>query len=835
MSRDDRRGRLRILLGAAPGVGTTSAMLDEGRRLFERGADVVVGAVEAHDRPRTAERVRGLEIVPSRSRALDGGLVEEMDVDAVLRRAPSVVLVDELAHRNAPGGRHGERWRDVEDLRDAGIDVLSTLDIGQVASLNDVVTRITGVGSPDTVPDLLVRTADEVELVDLTPEALRRRIAEGDVYAADGIDVTLANVFREDNVAALRELALLWLADRVDDALEAHRDQRRLTPRWEARERVVVAVTGAPGNDRLIRRAARLAHRAHGDLIGVHVIDGRGRAAVNGHVVPAHRQLLEEVGGELRQVTAADVGDALLEVARAEHGTQIVLGASRRSRWDRLLRGSVVTRVVDRAGPIDVHVISDDREGPGRPLGPTPTRLSPLSARRRGWGWGLAVGGVPLLTLLLANLRAEIHLPTVLLLFLIQAMLVAVVGGALPALLAAVGGLLAADYYFTRPLYGLSVAEPEEVIALVVYLGAATIVSVLVDRVARLRLAVRRVTAEAEAMAALAGSLTGPEALPGMLAHLRSTFAMSGAALFRVTDGHWAVEVADGAPPARVEDADVQRAVGPDRVLTLSGRPLDAADQGVLTALAGQLATAVEARRLQDEADRAAELAVANDFRASLLQAVSHDLRTPLAGIKASISSLRATEVEWSDVDVADFERTIEEETDRLDALVASLLDMGRIQAGAVTVERREVALEEVVPSVLTGLGARAGDVEVEVPETLPVVLADPVLLERVLANLVENALKVTPAGMVVRLQAGQVPGGVDLRCVDRGPGIAESDRERVFEPFQRTTDHGTGVGLGLAIARGFVEAMGARLSIDDTPGGGATMVVHLPVLGDDR
>jgi two-component system sensor histidine kinase KdpD len=337
-------------------------------------------------------------------------------------------------------------------------------------------------------------------------------------------------------------------------------------------------------------------------------------------------------------------------------------------------------------------------------------------------------------------------------------------------------------------------------------------------------------------MATLAGAVTGPEALPAMLGHLRSTFAMSGAALFRRANGRWAVEVADGTPPPATPGiADVQRDVGPDLVLTLSGRSLDAADQGVLTALADQLAAAVEARRLQGEADRAAELAAANDFRSALLQAVSHDLRTPLAGIKASISSLRGTDVEWSEDDVAQFQRTIEEETDRLDALVASLLDMGRIQAGAVVVERREVALEEVVPAVLAGLGARADAVVVEVSETLPVVLADPVLLERVVANLVDNALKVTPQGGVVRLEAGRVPGGVDLRVVDRGPGIPETDRERVFEPYQRTDDRGTGVGLGLAIARGFLEAMGAELGMDDTPGGGTTMIAHLPCAEDPR
>jgi len=596
----------------------------------------------------------------------------------------------------------------------------------------------------------------------------------------------------------------------------------------DGRERFLVAVTGAPGGEHLVRRAAALAERARGDLLGIHVTADAGQAALD-EAVAAHGRLLRSLGGDFREVTGAEVAGALLDVARAEGVTQIVLGASRRSVRHRLLHGSVINDVVRQSGPVDVLVISDDRPPEPHRLGGRRTVLTPLSPRRQLAGWVMVGVTLPLLTLLLANTRADLHLPSVLLLYLLATMAAALIGGALPALAAAVGGLLLADYFFTLPLYELSVAEAEEVIALGVYLAAAAIVSLLVDRIARLRLDASRATVEAEAMAALAGSLAEPGALPEVLAHLRATFGLSGAALFRQGSDRWELEAGDGRPAESPEAADLVRPVGPDRVLALSGGPLRASDLRVLSALAGQLATAVEARRLQDEADRVRELRQANDLRTALLQAVSHDLRSPLAGIKASVSSLRADEVVWGPEEEAEFLRTIEEETDRLDVLVANLLDMGRIQAGAVRPSVRRVGLEEVVPSVLAGLGPRTAEVRVDVPETLTAVDTDPVLLERVLANLLVNAVEASPEGAPVTVSAHAWADGLELRVIDHGPGIPMADREAVFAPFQRTTDHGSGVGLGLAIVRGFLDAIGGELVVEDTPGGGTTMVVRLP------
>jgi two-component system, OmpR family, sensor histidine kinase KdpD len=832
-----QRGTLRIHLGAAAGVGKTFAMLNEGRRRHDRGTDVVIGFVETHGRARTAEQIGDLEVVPRRRIEYRGTTFEEMDVDAVLARRPEVALIDELAHTNVVGSRNPKRWQDVEELLDVGIDVVSTLNIQHLESLNDVVEDITGVRQRETIPDEIVRSAQQIELVDQTPEALRRRMAHGNIYGPDKIDAALANYFRPGNLAALRELALLWVADRVDDALEDYRDRHRITVPWETRERIVVAITGAPGTDQLIRRAARIAQRSRAELLGVHVETDSGLTEAPTSRIAEHRRLLEEVGGAFRQVTGSDVAGALIDFARAENATQIVLGASRRSRAQELVQGSVINRVTRLSGPIDVHIIStpgkDGDEAAGLRLPRLRRVLVPVPRRRQLWGWGVAIVGLPLMTVGLNAARDHMGLPSVLLLYLVFAMAIALIGGAFPALAAVLGGFLLANWYFTPPYYRFTIAEAENVLALVVYLASAGIVSVLVDRVGRSRLDATRARAEAEAMAALAGSLTHEQALPELVAHLRTTFGMRMAALYRrdLAGSGWRLEASSGVDvPAEPARADVVEALTPDLVLAMSGTALYAGDHRVLAALGAQLATAVETQRLQAEAARATALARADDLRTALLQAVSHDLRTPLASIKASISSLRQQDLDWPPEQVAEFQATIEDEADRLDALVTNLLDMSRLQAGVLSVDVRPAGLEEAVPAAVAGLGPRARRVTLDVPETLPPVLADPALLERALANLIENAVSASPPDRPVRVEAGTLGDRVTVLVVDQGPGIAGAERERVFQPFQRLVDHGSGVGLGLAIARGFIAAMSGELTIEDTPGGGTTMVVSLPL-----
>jgi two-component system, OmpR family, sensor histidine kinase KdpD len=849
-SAQPKRGTLRIYLGAAPGVGKTFAMLNEGRRRHERGTDVVIGFVEFHGRPHTEAQVGDLEVTSRRTVEYRGATFEDMDLDAILQRRPQVVLVDEYAHTNVPGSRHEKRWQDVDELLDAGIDVISTVNIQHLESLNDVVEQITGIKQRETVPDRIVRRADQIELVDMAPEALRRRLAHGNVYAPEKIDAALGNYFRVGNLSALRELALLWVADRVDDALTDYRERHGITKPWETRERVVVAISGAPGGEKLIRRAARIAERTKGELIGVHVVDASGLASgladPSSDGIAQQRRLLEDLGGEYRRVTSNDIATALVDVARSENATQIVLGASNRSRWQELFSGSVINKVVRHTGQIDVHVISerddevpaDDRGEPQRRLPAIKPVLTPLSPRRQLWGWVIVAAGLPLLTLLFAHLRDTFGLPSVLLMYLILAMVVALVGGVLPAAAAVVGGFLLANYYFTPPLYEFTIHEGENLLALVVYAVAAGIVAVLVDRVGRSRLQASRSRSEAEALAALAGAMAVPGGLREMLGQVRATFGFRSAALLHQGLDGWAVQVASGSdPPSGPGDADVFRELGGGLGLALAGGSLSADDQRVLNAFAAQLAAAAESQRLQEEAGKATQLAHANDLRAALLQAVSHDLRTPLASIKAAISSLRQADITWSPEDRAEFEATIESETDRLTALVGNLLDMSRLQASVLSVDVRPTGVEEVVVGAVSSLGAQGPAVDIDVAETLPSVAADAALLERALANLIANSARVSPPGTPPRVTAGEVGAGpshrIDICVIDSGPGIKPADRELVFQPFQQLGDHDAnagGVGLGLAIARGFVESMGGELVVEDTPGGGTTMIVSLPI-----
>ena len=446
------RGRLRVYLGAAPGVGKTYAMLDEGWRRRSRGTDVVVGYVETHGRAGTARQLRDLPIVRRRTVEYRGATLEEMDLDAVLARQPAVALVDELAHTNAPGSRNAKRWQDIDRLLEAGIDVISTVNIQHLESLNDVMERITGVTQRETVPDAVVRAADQIELVDMSPEALRRRMAHGNIYPPERVDAALANYFRPGNLGALRELALLWVADRVEESLQRYLDDHGITDAWETRERVVVAISGAPGSDRLVRRAGRMALRVHGELLGVHVAAADGRAGASEDELHRQRDLVVQLGGSYHEVVGDDVASALASFASAERATQVILGASRRSRWQELLRGSPVTSVLRRVGDIDVHVIAGETEPEAAASRlPAVQSVSSLPRRRRVAGWVLAATVLPLLTLVLIPLRADLSLSTVLLLYLAAVVLIAAVGGLAVGLVAAVVAFLLQNWFFTPP------------------------------------------------------------------------------------------------------------------------------------------------------------------------------------------------------------------------------------------------------------------------------------------------------------------------------------------------------------------------------------------------
>jgi len=846
------RGHLRIYLGSAAGVGKTYAMLSEGHRRAERGADVVVAYAETHGRPHTSVLLDGLEVIPRARLEYRGASFEEMDLDAVLARHPQIALVDEFAHTNVPGSRNEKRWQDVEELLDAGIDVISTVNVQHLESLNDVVEKITGVPQRETVPDAIVRAADQVELVDMTPEALRRRMAHGNIYPPEKIDAALTNYFRSGNLSALRELALLWLADKVDEGLQRYRTEHKITGAWEARERVVVALTGGPEGKTLIRRAARIAARsAGGDLLAVHVTKSDGLTGADPAALASQRRLVESVGGTYHQVVGDEISEALLAFARAENATQLVLGASRRSWLTAILTGpGIGSRTIRGSGDIDVHIVTHGEMGRGRGL---PRPRGALTLRRQLAGYVLAAALSPLLTVALTHVRNGVNLTSDVLLFLVAVILVALTGGFVPAVLAAIVGSLLLNYYFIAPIHQLTIAQANNALALGVFVGVGLLVSWVVDIAARRTTQAARANAESELLTTTAGSiLRGQQGLTALLERIREAFGMDSVTLLecaapggsqpagasaerlRGMPGSWHVVASTGPRPVtRPGDADVEVPVTDRLSLALRGRPLPAADRRVLGAFATYAGVALDQQRLSAEAEAARPIAAADRMRTALLAAVSHDLRTPLASAKAAVTSLRSRDVDWAAEDHDELLATADESLDRLTHLVDNLLDMSRLQAGALSLFPRPVGLDEIVSRALDNLDPAAQSITVDIPESLPEINVDPAILERVIVNLTENALRYSPPGHPPLLTASALGDRVELRVVDRGPGIPEKDRDRMFVPFQRLgdTDNTTGVGLGLALSHGLTEAMGGTLTAEDTPGGGLTMTVSVPAV----
>ncbi|MFH0522167.1 DUF4118 domain-containing protein [Streptomyces sp. M41] len=827
------RGKLRIYLGAAPGVGKTYAMLSEAHRRVERGTDCVVAIVEHHHRPRTEVMLHGLEQVRRRELDYRDTTFTEMDVDAVLARRPDVALVDELAHTNVPGSRNAKRWQDVEELLAAGIDVISTVNIQHLESLGDVVESITGVRQRETVPDEVVRRADQIELVDMSPQALRRRMAHGNIYKPDKVDAALSNYFRPGNLTALRELALLWVADRVDAYLTEYRSEHRVSTIWGSRERIVVGLTGGPEGRTLIRRAARLAEKgAGGEVHAVYISRSDGLTAASPKELAVQRTLVEDLGGTFHHVVGEDIPDALLDFSRGVNATQIVLGVSRRKSWQYVFGPGVGATVARDSGPdLDVHLITHDEAGKGRGL--PVNRGARLGRSRLIWGWLVGVGGPVLLTWLLGGVFPDVGLANDMLLFLTATVAAALLGGLLPALASAAAGSLLLNWYFTPPVRTLTIADPKNIVAIAIFVGVAVSVASVVDLAVRRTHQAARLRAESEILSFLAGNvLRGETSLEELLERVRETFGMESAALLeRANDvAPWTCAGSVGPRPcATPEEADVDVPVGDHMALALTGRVPPAEDRRVLAAFAAQAAVVLDRRRLQQEADQAKELAEGNRIRTALLAAVSHDLRTPLAGIKASVTSLRSDDVQWSEEDQAELLAAIEEGADRLDLLVGNLLDMSRLQTGTVTPIIRETDVDEVIPMALGGVPE--GSVDLDIPETLPMVAVDRGLMERSVANIVENAVKYSPTNTPVLVSASAIANRVEVRVVDRGPGVPDEAKDRIFEPFQRYGDapRGAGVGLGLAVARGFAEAIGGTLQAEDTPGGGLTMVLSLP------
>ena len=829
-----KRGELRIYLGAAPGVGKTFAMLGEAHRRLERGTDLVAAVVETHGRKKTADEMAGIEIIPPKYIEYRGTKFPELDVEAVLKRHPQVVLVDELAHTNTPGSKNPKRWQDVEELLDAGITVISTVNVQHLESLNDVVAQITGIEQQEKVPDEVVRAADQIELVDITPEALRRRLAHGNVYAPERIDAALSNYFRRGNLTALRELALLWLADQVDAALEKYREENKITDTWEARERVVVAVTGGPESETLVRRASRIASKSSAELMVVHVVRGDGLSGVSAPQMGKVRELVVSLGATLHTVVGDDVPSALLDFARDENATQLVIGTSRRSRWARIFDEGIGAAVVQQSGKIDVHMVTHEQASGGSVW----ARMTPRQHHAMSWLAALVVPSA-ICAVIVLFLDPYLGIGGESAIFFIGVLIVALLGGVAPAALSALLSGLLLNYFLVAPRYTFTIAEPDSAVTVVVLLLVAVAVAALVDGAASRARESRRASQEAELLALFAGSVLRGADLETLLERVRETYSQRAVSVLRVVDGDSEGEIVACVgenPCVDVDTADTAIEVGDDEFwMLMSGRKLPARDRRVLGAVAKQAAGLVKQRELTEEAGKAEAIAQADELRRSLLSAVSHDLRTPLAAAKAAVSSLRSSDIDFSAEDTAELLATIEESIDQLTALVGNLLDSSRLAAGVLRPEPRRVYLEETVQRALLGISKgvtgfrRQGLDRVKVDVDDAVAMADSGLLERVLANLIDNALRYAPDSPV-RVTAGQVGDRVLIAVIDEGPGIPRGTEEQLFAPFQRLGDHDTsiGVGLGLSVARGFVEAMGGTISATDTPGGGLTVEIDL-------
>lgn len=829
------KGLLHVYLGAAPGVGKTFTMLEEGRRLSEQGVDVVVGVVEAHGRAATAKLVDGLEVIPRRRIEHRSVVLDEFDLDALIKRAPTWALIDELAHTNAPGSTNEKRWQDVQSILNAGINVMSTVNIQHIESLNDVVEQITGISQKETIPDSVLRSAEQVEVVDLAPEALRTRLSGGYIYPAGTIDAALSNYFRLGNLTALRELALLWLADEVDIALQNYRTEHGIGEKWEARERVVVALPGGSEGETLIRRGARIAARSSGgQLLAVHVTGADGLAAGNPAALAHQRSLVEQLGGTYHQVVGDDTPRALVDFARGVNATQLVIGVSRRSRLTAFLTGQGIgATVIRESGDIDVHIVTHAAAGKLA----LPRLGGALTLRRRFAGFALAIIGLPLLTWALSLFRSDESITSDALLFQLFIVIIALVGGIWPALFAAAIAGILLDFFFVAPLYTVTINDPLHMLALIVFLIVAVLVSTVVDLSARRSRAARRSAAEAETLATVAGSvLRGHDALHALVDRMREVFSQTSVTLNYQGRTLYESVNPETEPVAarRKGSAEIPTTVyelSESGSVVLRGRPLQASDRRIVAAFLSQIETALVQRQLMTAAEGIRPLEQADKLRTALLAAVGHDLRTPLSSATAAVTSLRSHDVDWSENDRDDLLRTAEESLTTLSELVSNLLDASRLQAGVIALASSEIGLDEIVPLALDELAVPSGQVDVDVPVDLPPVVCDPALLQRIIVNILSNALRYSPADTHPMITASTFGDFVQLRIIDRGPGIPDNKLTDAFLPFQRLgdTDNTSGVGLGLALSKGFAEAMNGTLEPEDTPGGGLTMVISLP------
>jgi two-component system, OmpR family, sensor histidine kinase KdpD len=872
---ESRVGKLRIFVGAAPGVGKTYEMLQQARARKKDGYDVVVGIVETHGRRETEALLEGLEVVPRRRLQYRGQWMDEMDLDAIIARRPQIVLVDELAHTNVEGSRHPKRYLDVEELMSCGIDVYTTVNIQHIESLNDVVAQITHVRVRETVPDAVFDRADAVELVDLTPDDLIQRLKEGKVYVPKQAERALEHFFSPANLTALREMALRRTAERVDEQLLTEMQAHAIQGPWAAGERILVCVSEDPRAAGLVRYAKRLADRLHGPWTALYV---EGRRSVQLSEEQRDRiadtlRLAEALGGEAVTLPASDhrIADDVIAYAQANNVTQIVIGKSARTRWFEIIHGSVVHDLVRRSGNISVHVIAGDTVT-GEPIAKNSIRpadrdqtldfrphIAALLAVAAALGFGELI-------------NRRVGVANIDLVFLTAVVIVAVRFGLWPSLFASIASSLCYNFFFMEPYYTFTIADPSNVTAFVFFTIVALVVSNVAARGRTQAMAAMDRARTTEALYAFSRKLAGAGTLDDVLwatAYQTALMLKVRVVLLLPNDGSIAVKA--GYPPEDIlDEADLAAAKWAwenDRAAgrgsdTLPGAkrlflpmhtgrgaigvmgidsdkpgPLLTPDQRrLLDALGDQGALAIERVKLVEDMDRVERTAETERLRSALLTSISHDLKTPLASVLGSAGTLRDLSDKLSDGEKADLLATIIDESERLNRFIANLLDMTKLESGAVVPNVALHDLGEIVGSALrraSRILARH-KVELELKPDLPMLELDAVLFEQVLFNLLDNAAKYAPPETTIRIQAWRQADAVCLRVLDEGNGIAATDLEHIFDKFYRTQKADqvrAGTGLGLAISRGFVEAMhGSIVAANRADRSGAMFTITLPI-----
>lgn len=866
------RGRLKLFLGAAPGVGKTYEMLMSARARQADGTDVVVGVVETHGRKETEALLDGLEIIPRQAVDYRGHVLDEMDLDAILARQPQLVLVDELAHTNAPGSRHPKRYLDVEELLARGIDVFTTLNIQHVESLNDVVAQITRIRVRETVPDSIIDRADDIEIIDITPGDLIQRLHEGKVYLPATARQATENYFSPSNLTALRELALRRTAQRVDDQLITQMQAHAIAGPWAAGERVLVCVNERAGARALVRYGRRLADRLRAPWAVLHV-EGHGDARLSEaekDKIAATLRLAERLGAEAVTLPGENVAQEILAHATANNFTHIIVGTPSASRWREWFFGSVSHELIRSPTEINVHVISP---GAGEPVRAGATRPAAQAGRFDTIPYLWAVAYVALAVGAGMALSRFLDVRNIALVFLMAVLASAVSGGMWPALFASVASAMAFNFFFLEPVHTLTIHDPEIVVALFVFLGVAVVASNLAGRVQRQAVAARVRARMTEGQYQFSKKLAGAGTLEDVL--WASVYQIASMLTVRVVvlmpdEGHLAVRA--GYPPDdTLAEADIAAAQwawehdlpagrGADTlpgakrlylplrteririgVIGLDsdrqGPILTSEQQRLLDALADQAALAIERIRLVADVDNARLAAEADKLRSALLTSLSHDLRTPLASILGSAGTLRDYGATLPEADRAELLSNVIDEAERLNRFIANLLDMTRLEAGAAQITASPHFIGDIVGSALRRASRllERHRVELALPEDLPMVRVDPVLLEQVLFNLLDNARKYAPEGSGIRIGVWSTEDRVIVQIADEGPGIPPEDLPKVFDIFYRIRKRDrvqAGTGLGLSICKGFIEAMGGTITAGNRPDrAGAMFTLAIPAV----